>query len=63
MEPMTDDIRNAMLALIAARAEREARALASEFARAAEEERESILAALEFERWLAESSLDCLRQG
>lgn len=36
------------------RAEAEARLLANEFARAAQGERESILAALESEQWLAD---------
>ncbi|MBN2561019.1 MAG: hypothetical protein JXQ75_08825 [Phycisphaerae bacterium] len=45
---------------IEARAEREAAYLAGEFARAASEERELILAALEGERWLAESCQDIL---
>ena len=39
--------------------EREAAHLAGEFARAASEEREEILAALEFEQWLAQACLDC----
>jgi hypothetical protein len=47
-----------LLALIEAQAEQEARALASEFVRAAEGDREAILAALEFEQWLAESCGD-----
>lgn len=44
-----------VLALIQAQAEQEARVLAGEFARAAEADREAILAAMEFEQWLAES--------
>ena len=47
-----------LLALIEAQAEQEARALASEFVRAAEGDREAILAALEFEQWLAEGCGD-----
>ena len=58
---MKDELKNAALALIALKAEQEARVLAGEFLRAASEERESILAALEFEQWLAESCWDCLR--
>ena len=38
---MKDDLKKAALALIALKAEREARILAGEFARAASEERES----------------------
>jgi hypothetical protein len=49
-----------LLALIAAEAEVEARALSVEFVRAAEQEREAILAAMEFEQWLAESCGDLI---
>lgn len=38
----------------------EAEFLAGEFARAASEEKEDILAALEYEKWLAETCLDAL---
>ena len=44
-----------LLALIQAQAAQEARVLAGEFVRAAERDREEILAALEFEQWLAAS--------
>ena len=44
------------------RAEREAAYLAGEFARAASEEKEQLLAALEIERWLAESCRECLER-
>lgn len=50
-----DNEKDQMLAVIKAQAEREARILAGEFARAAEEDREAILAGLEIEQWLAES--------
>ena len=43
------------------RAEKEAAYLAEEFVRAASREREAVLAALEFEQWLAESAEDCLK--
>ena len=43
---------------VEARALREAEYLAGEFARAASEEREAILAALEFEQWLVSSCRD-----
>ena len=49
-----------ILRLIAVRAQEETEYLAGEFARAASAEREEILAALEFERWLAESCRDAL---
>ena len=42
------------------RALEEAEFLAGEFARAASEEKEAILAALEFEKWLAEACLDAM---
>ncbi len=45
---------------IEVRSMREAEHLAGEFARAASAEREEILAALEGERWLAESCRDAL---
>ncbi len=44
-----------LLATIEAWARHEAELLASQFARSAAEEREAILAGLEFERWLADS--------
>ena len=58
-----DDLKDAMLAVIQARAEEEAAALAGEFARAASEEREVILAALEFEQWLAGSCRETRRKA
>ena len=45
-----------ILEQIRQRALREARQLAGQFARAASEDREAILASLEFEQWLAEAS-------
>ena len=45
---------------IEARARQEAECLAGEFARAASEEKEAVLAALEFEQWLAESCREVL---
>ena len=52
-----------ILARVQARAEEEARRLAGEFVRAASEEREAILAALDFERQLAEDCEFCLAGG
>ena len=49
-----------LVELIRAKAEQEARQLAGEFVRSASEEKEAILAALEFEKWLAESCDLCL---
>ena len=47
-----------ILELIRQKSENEVAHLAGEFARAASEEREAILAAMEFERWLAECCAD-----
>lgn len=52
--------KNRLLERIRREAEQEARVLATEFVRAAEKEREAILAALEFEQWLAESCSEAL---
>ena len=52
-----------MLRRIRQRAIEEAKYLAGEFARAASEEKEEILAHLEFERWMADSCADVLRKG
>jgi hypothetical protein len=49
------EVKDEMLAWVRARAENEARQLAGEFARCASEEKEAVLAALEFEQWLASS--------
>ena len=52
-------MKDIMLEAARRRAEVEAAHLAGEFARAASEEREALLAALEFEQWLAEACLAC----
>jgi hypothetical protein len=52
------DAKDHMLRAIEASARREAKCLASEFARAASEQKEAILASLEIERWLATSCRD-----
>jgi hypothetical protein len=57
-----NDLKDAMLALIGAQAKAEAAALAGELARAAEGDKESVLAALEFEQWLAQSCRECRRR-
>jgi len=49
-----------LLDRIRRKSEREAARLAGEFARAASEEKEEILAALEFERWMAENCAEAL---
>jgi len=52
-------MKDTMLEAARRRSEREAAYLAGEFARAASEEKEAFLAALEFERWMAQACLDC----
>ena len=54
------NVKDIKLEQIRRRSLAEARQLAGEFARAASEEREAILAALEFEKWLAASCADAL---
>ena len=50
------NVKDLMLRRVRDRALEEARQLAGEFARAASEDREAILAGLEYERWLAEAA-------
>ena len=52
-------LKEALLDEVRYRAEAEARRLSCEFVRAASEDKEAILAALEFERWLAEGCAEC----
>ena len=54
-----DEDKNALLRAIQARAVRRLGRLAGELVRAGSEDRELILADLEFQRFLAESCLDC----
>ena len=49
-----------LLEQIRRKSQREAARLAGEFARAASEEKEELLAALLIEKWLAETCADCL---
>jgi len=49
------NIKDVILKRIQRQAQVEAERLAGEFARAASEEKEAILAGLEFEKWLAEA--------
>ena len=49
-----------MLDVIRCEAERDVAHLAGEFAHVASEEKEALLGALEFEKWLAESCRECL---
>ena len=53
-------LKDQMVELIGRQAEQEVARLAGEFARAASEDKEAILAHIEFERWLAESCWLCL---
>ena len=53
-------IKNKIVEFIGQQAEQEARQLAGEFARAASEDREQILAQLQYEHWLAETCWQCL---
>ncbi len=54
--------KNRILREVETRAVEEGRHLAGEFARAASEDREAILASLEFEKWLAQSCNDVRAQ-
>ncbi|MDM8001081.1 MAG: hypothetical protein QUS33_14125 [Dehalococcoidia bacterium] len=54
------NVKDVMLMRIQRQAEARARVLAGEFARSASEDKEAILAELEFEKWLAEACLDAL---
>ena len=49
-----------LVEIIRRKSQREAARLAGEFVRAASEEREAIHAALEIEKWLAQSCEECL---
>lgn len=49
------DIKDCMLRVIEAKASRRAAVLAGEFIHAGSEEKEDILAGIEFEQWLADS--------
>ena len=54
------NVKDLILRRIRERAIEEAEHLAGEFARAASEEKEAILAGLEFEKWLAEACDDAV---
>ena len=56
------ELKDQMIRLVQYKAEQDAAELAGEFARAASEEKEEILAALEFEKWLAETCAVCLEK-
>ena len=54
-----NEVKEMLLSAVGRRAGREAARLAGEFARAAAEEKEAILAALEFEQWFSQSCRLC----
>ena len=54
-----NEVKDMILKALCKRAEREAARLAGEFARSAAEEKEAILAALEFEQWFSQSCRFC----
>ena len=54
------NVKDVILRRIRNRALAEARRLAGEFARGAAEDKEDILAGLEFEKWLAEACADAI---
>ncbi|MHC4431133.1 MAG: hypothetical protein ACYTBS_04770 [Planctomycetota bacterium] len=56
------ELKDQMIRLIQYKAEQDAAELAGEFARAASEDKEEMLAALEFEKWLAETCAVCLEK-
>ena len=56
------ELKDQLVALIQYKAEQDTADLAGEFARAASEDREEILAALEFKKWLAETCAVCLEK-
>ena len=57
------NVKDLILRKMRERALEEAEFLAGEFARAASEEKEAIMAGLEFEKWLAEACLDALPES
>jgi hypothetical protein len=56
------ELKDQIIALIQYKAQQDAAELAGDFARAASREREEILAALEFEKWLAQTCAVCLEK-
>ena len=56
------ELKDQIIALIQYKAEQDAAELAGEFARAASEEKEELFAALEFEKWMAETCAVCLEK-
>jgi len=56
---MMDPSKKLLLGVIEARSLREMQELSVALARSAAEEKEAILAGIEFERWLADACADC----
>ena len=56
------ELKDQMLRLIQHDAARKASEFAGQFVRAAPEEKEAILAGIDFERWLAETCEECLQK-
>jgi len=56
------ELKDQILQFVRDNAARQAAKLAGEYVRATAEEREAILAGLDFERWLEQSCQECLQQ-
>ena len=56
------ELKDQIVALIQYKAEQDVAKLAGEFARASSEEKEELLAALEYNKWLAETCAVCLEE-
>ena len=57
-----NELKDQMIRLIQYKAEQDTAELAGEFARAASEDREEILAEFEFKRWMSETCSVCLEK-
>ncbi|MCY2928876.1 MAG: hypothetical protein NTV86_05170 [Planctomycetota bacterium] len=57
-----DDLKHSILGIVAAKAAQDARNLSAELMAGQSDEAEAIQAGLEFERWLASSCRQCLRE-
>ena len=57
------ELKDQIVALIQYKAEQDVAELAGEFARAASEEKEELLAALEYNKWLAETCVLSLEEN
>ena len=59
---MESRLKDQMIRLIEADARQKAAAFSIQFARAPSEEKETLLAAMEFERWMADTCRLCLQE-